>query len=98
MPAIQGFGLAQLVRALLERGVAGVGTAFVPYLAEPDRRGGETEAVISEPADRTRQVRRAEVILDEGIVGDEDSVLQSQVHGRGRLAAAGRCEQDHLGF
>ena len=84
--------------ALLERGVPGVGASLVPHLAEPGGGGGDAEAPVAQVADRLGQLVGVEVLFHQRVVGDEDPVLQGEVHRGGGLAAAGRRDQDHVGL
>ena len=94
MVAVHRLGLAQLVGALLERGIAGVGPSFVPTRLS---RAG----VVVNPKHRSRSARTGrgrlstlEVFIDQRVVGDEDAMLQGQIHRRWCLAAARWGHQD----
>ena len=88
MIAVHRLGLAQLVGALLERVIARVWPSFVPDLTEPCRRGKHAETPVTQPAHRAWQLGGLEVFIDERVVGDEDAMLQGEVHRRWCLAAA----------
>ena len=86
----------QLPRALLEGGIGGVGPALLPNLTQPGRRCDNAVAPVAQRLNRSGQLGLIEILVDQRIVGDEDAVLQRQVHSRWRLAAPGRRHKDHV--
>ena len=91
-------GPPQLEGALLERGVARVGPPLLAYGGEPGRRGHQPEAPLAQVPDRPGELDDLEVLLDDRVVGDEQAVLQREVHRRRCLAAPRRRHQDHVGL
>src|SRR5207244_12734897 len=58
----------------------------------------DAEEAIPKTAHRAWQLYGIEVFLDEWLVGNEEPVLQGEVHRRWCLAAPRRGDQDHIGL
>ena len=68
----------------------------MPHLAEPRRCGGQPETSVAQLAHWPWQLGALEVFIDQRVVGDEDAMLQGQIHGCRCLAAARWGHQNHI--
>ncbi len=64
---------------------------------QPADGGGQPEALAAQLADRAGQVGGLKVLVDQWVVGDEQAVLQGEVHGGGGLTAARGGDEDDVG-